>query len=1553
MEPAELLSDGGWHKDAFRLIKAEEFEALGIDPDDIPLGTFPALRHPANLPSRFGGNAYGAGIFELLGRLDDKELEILQELSLEDPQEISKHHKKINRVYKKLGLLIRFTRFGKPYYLIPTHVLSNALLNVRAKLEEISKIIKFHRKKYFKERQTIGIVSHTDDILVQELALRFKEHQFVVLDSFDSFDGLELDLDLVILTRDIHEIFLLERFSPPAEKPLPRKIMDQYASFLLWKIYNVLRQEGEIFIISTHNISRTAQTAQIRFKTQEEEKNFLLFSHIFKTRKKYQRSVSGLEVNIFDFQKYLSGLYVEKEVLDRLLGGRDISQMSIEDFDTLPYLNFDLQQRPYSGEQEKTWSQLLSPFFNKIFLKPLLPKFIKEHWDERFSCEEYQPTYMLIYLGEKRSPDFDVAELKREVENSPLRGASFSFVAEYRNTFGYVIKTLELLNSLKTGAVDWHPRVLTERLLQPLQNKARRHPSMSHVLKLMGRLNKLKKIEKQLNPEGILGEETPVIENLEALSLLGFSGEELKEIVYIILGHTPMGRIISGKIHERSLKPLTDMVRTLDIANALNLLRYCRLMTMAELVASQKGNFKPEQFKELFDLYEASVRLVTTRELDWDSLMDEKTAAMGGARNQVIQKLLRMADLYHFLGIWSELPQKGEMEREALADYDPNKLAQIHKVIELLETIEEFEKAYLRALPLELASFYRKLLHVEFHGTGRLFPMLSSKSMFILLWITVNVLEGEIINFNPLLGDPGRQDLERAIAHLEHEVGMIKLQYLDLNYLRDLSVQLYQKQSTFIVGTGIQLMINTDSKALEVRHIDLDKGIKELDELIGRFSGHTLKDVSIQALKDLEKLFSSLESFYQSHLYLLEKNGGRVTLPARQRQWFNAIKNLRKRVRAHFLEIIFRPEDIHIHLSLLYEHAPTLLNFVLPEFTSLKEADLSAHVYMTSPVTDYILASARKLQALINKNKKAFHDIHYLHRLAKLEFGPLASGTVGISESQLQELERLTQRLLKNRPLFNALLRALVFQDIGRIQALREKYKGEIHPADLSEASALLIEKEEIAGKYGLTKSEEEDLCFLVRNHGLFHHIVRGEFCILALQRILETKDEEKFEAFFLFSLIILSAIREDLILEDLAEFLFELRGVCLQILKGNTTLSRYFDQLCLERGLIFYGLMDKEENVEEGTEEDKLVAAGRMILSTERLFRLHGIRYIMFGDISDLLLRKPIRYIYKKRNFTSVGYATFERELYEALRIYNSLQALSEPLRHFILEKLSGDRVRICGYEKVSGYLRHENQIKLLLLSLMGSKRLKFRSGPIYINFLPLASKVERRYEALNDYLNNLSLEEMWEHTRGVSTLFKARKGLIFDKASFGGVLSIDFGDKIDIEQKISYIETINNMDQLKNYYHYSLRSLRKYPFFTEDYERSLEAAYDRRIQVITKEILQRAKEHMELITNFQELDQLLQDLLERSFEIGLTEEQKHRLMDIYELRKEQLKKDKLFEINGFLGQIHDIEELKDYWETIKWYLQENRQFLGREFEHLVARRFDAAMKRLKEEHW
>ncbi|MCJ7593760.1 MAG: hypothetical protein MUO52_03180, partial [Desulfobacterales bacterium] len=921
MERAESLSSEIFlQEDSFGFIKPEEYEFLGIDPADIPPGTYSAHKHPSTLLSRFGGNAYGFGFFEVYGRLNQKDLTLLQSVNPEKPEQTRKYYKEINRIYKNIGLLIRFSSQGSPYYLIPIHLALSSLSTIKNKTAEISKIVHFHRKKYMKESHKIGLLTSADDLIINELSLRFKEHEFVLLDSFEKLRFPQYTLDMVILPRDIYEIVFMEKLAPPSGGRAPKRQVENYAIYLLEKIYSLLKPEGEIFIIANRLARKTNRWIDVTFKSEHEEKNFALFSHIFKTKKKYRTEDRSVEVYSFDFQKYLNPPYLEKEVLDSVLEGRHLEDMAMEKIHDLPYLNLPLEDEP-GYDQEEAWPKMLSRYFNKIFLKPLIPESIREEWDKRFSIDSYVPEYMFIYLGQKKALQTTLEELKKDLIESRLSGCPLPLLADYRDSFDYLVTTLNVLKRIKGGSYAGLPELFMERLKEPLENKKRRYGDLNDVLRLMTKTSRLERINRYLNPDGIEGARTQVLKNLEILSLFGFTYGELREIFLIVVGHTPMGRILSGKMNEKTLKPVSDLARTHDPQEALNLLRYCRLMSMAETVASKKTDLNQEELTELFDLYEFTVKVVSNREMDWDRLLDENISAMGGVHNKVVRNILKMMNHFQFLAGWFELSQKGEMEKEALADYDDEKLGKIERVIKLVEIINQFEEVYFGNDPFQAAIFYRKFLKMEFHGTGHIFQRLDSELVWLFLWITVNVTRGDIINFNPLLAEAGPSESDEYVRKLEEEAHAINTKYLDLTTLRHFSEQLYEDQTSFIMGTGFQLRVNRETQAVDMSYIDMNENIAKLETLMKDFRGVKISEIPVEKLRELEGLFANLEGFYQSHVRFLSHEEEDLRLPERQREWFKRAQDLKASLRSQFVRVIFQPEDVHTDLALLYRHS--------------------------------------------------------------------------------------------------------------------------------------------------------------------------------------------------------------------------------------------------------------------------------------------------------------------------------------------------------------------------------------------------------------------------------------------------------------------------------------------------------------------------------------------------------------------------------------------------------------------------------------------------------
>jgi len=1552
-------------EDPFHFIKPQEYETFGISPSDIPLGTLPALRHPSSqIPSRWGGSGYGCGFFEMCHLLSPGELKFLQGISFDKPEDIQKQYQQLNELYARIGLLIRFSRYGKRYYLIPVHLVSNTLTHLRAKVEEISKIVSFHKKKYMKEDLVIGALTQKDDLITQDLAIRFREHRFMAIESLKDLDKFRGVLDLVILTSDPFEIVAMEKFGHGGSQRLSKKKAEQYATYLMWKLYGVIKPGGEIYVIANHHLPKTSETATIKFNTEHEEKNFLLFSHLFKTQIPYRSAREALQVNIFDFQHYLRGRYIEQEVIAGLLKGRDLEQLKLEEFDDLPHRNFPLDNPAVAGDQGSGWNRIFQVYFSKIFLKPFIFEPVRKDWDNRFTAKGFSPRYMLTYLGQKRTPRKTASEIKRDLTDSGLSGCPIEFVAEYRDSFDYVIRTLRVIERLRKGDSSGIPELFFDRLTEPLENRKRRFHALNDVIKLSSKISQLERIDQLLNPDRIEGARSSIIDRMEALGLFGFTQGELRELLLIVLGHSRLGRIISGKMTEKDLKGLSDLAATYSPQQALNLLRYCRLLTMAELEASKGSWISREQLSELFKLHDSAVKVVINRDLDWNTLLDEEIASLGGTRQKVIRQLLKLICHYEFLDNWHDLRYRGSMEKQALAEFDSQKLSRLENSIRLVATIEQFEERFLKAAPLRVPVFYRKILNTEFHGTGHIFERMDSNLVFVLLWITVNVSRGDVINFNPLVTEIMPSSLEDRVKEIEHEARGINLDHLDIGTLNQLSNQLYTFGKSFIVGTGFKLVINQHNRALEISHTDIAKGIRDLEPLVSGISALSVAKIPQERLARLESLFSELDDFYQSHLRLLSQSETIPSLPSKQIKWFQKISSLRNQIMSGILKNMFLPDHPHDDIRVLYDKAPSLMGFIFPELAELEDyTDKAAQASMGRHL-NYTLESIRKLQALVQHKRDSFQDVHLLHQVAHKEFGPLATGIVGVSAEQLAELERIVERLRSNRTLFEAVIKSLAFRELGRVPSLRVTHGKELNPADLGQAGAFIIEKEKIAERYLTDDEAKKCMLFLVTHHGLLTHIVRGEYSFSSMAQVLAVKDKDLFDALFLQTFVILSAVREELFLEDMAGMLFYMRNLCHNIIDQKTTLDSEMIRVYKKRGRLFNALETyRETGLPEGIssvekvnsqqaftlDEVSELRSGTMVFALERLLRLQGIRYVRFADLADSFLNVSHKSIYMKRSFANIGMPTFEREMYEVKSIYQSLQSLDEPVRHFLLEQLTEDRVRVIGFEKICGFLTFENRIKLLLLALMGARQEAGGDIGVYLDFTGIADKIERRFEAVNDVLNSTGSEDLWKNRSKVRRAFTSSSGILFNYNYPQNVLSIDFQDHLAIQKKLSHIQSIEEVDQLKSYFHSSLQALRKYPFNTDDYELTLEKSYEKRLAEITDIMIDRARRQMDLVTDFQELHGLFIALLDRSWELGFSEDQTHRLNDMYQLRKDTIKRQKLSEVDKVLSGISTIQELNDYWESMIWYLRNNSPYCGKELDILIARRFDDTKKRLE----
>jgi len=99
--------------------------------------------------------------------------------------------------------------------------------------------------------------------------------------------------------------------------------------------------------------------------------------------------------------------------------------------------------------------------------------------------------------------------------------------------------------------------------------------------------------------------------------------------------------------------------------------------------------------------------------------------------------------------------------------------------------------------------------------------------------------------------------------------------------------------------------------------------------------------------------------------------------------------------------------------------------------------------------------------------------------------------------------------------LLEALILSLLFRDLGLLPELREKYRGEYHPADHAQAGAYFVEKEKFGLRYGKDEKVQGYLTVLVRYHNLFHHMIRGSSRSMLFRRWLISRTKTFWTPFF------------------------------------------------------------------------------------------------------------------------------------------------------------------------------------------------------------------------------------------------------------------------------------------------------------------------------------------------------------------------------------------------------------------------------------------------------
>ncbi|HBD10496.1 MAG TPA: hypothetical protein DCZ69_19780, partial [Syntrophobacteraceae bacterium] len=1229
--------------------------------------------------------------------------------------------------------------------------------DVKTKADEIERFVIQHILEARVERLDIGLMTAANDLMVHELTARFSSHRIFLFDTMERLNTWRTPLDIVILPRDIYA-YVLEQPLPtslPRARSLSRQQLKNIVSYLLGRIHDSLEVNGCFILAANAPCPDSDQLYQLRFKSDLELKRFQLFTHVFKTRQAYPIEDSEHRVQLCDLYAYLNHFPYAEGQMKRLLDQNKLEDLSLEQVAALPYLNIRPRQHHPRSLREHM-EQALAIFFSVQDRFRKGPEGHRQYWSERVEIDQDLPGNLLFYVGRPRQPAITLAILEQQARESGMMGCTLPLVAEYRNSFRYVLDVLQALSQIREHSFATLPELERNRLSNPFGTRHHHYHGFQAIVRLMQQIPKLERICEALDPEQGSGRLTPILENLPKLSLHGFGPAELQELLLMVVGHSTMSRIAFGKLPEKTLKPITDKSSAGKYRDMVELLRVCRLMSMAEVAAALGNAFTREQARVLFLLYDDAIRVATDPHMTWDKLRDMRISALGGVRNLALREMMKFFNLFEFLDKWQELQSKGPHQREVLCDYDREKLKKLEAVLTLSQVAEDFQQQFMGDPISRQSFFFRQFLNSEFHGTGHLFPRLGPEAGFMLLWITVAVAERHVINFNPLLSRVPQDRTELRIDKVRQALLRIPLERLQAGFFEELRQALAESDHAFLFDTGLRLSNNTETRAIDVSFVDFNENLQQLEVLLSHLESQKFRGISLKNLRDMERLFTELESFHQ---YLQQKGCILVCdtdddLTEKNR----TLQKLEDKLRQVFVAQIFIPEEIHDAISALAAHCPQILGFVLPEFHAFGNLVEIWPTRQKQSLGAYVLRCLQKFQALITKDRGSFQDSNLLYQLAKQEFGALAEESVGASHAQMEMLENLVDRIQQWPMLYQVFMLALLFQDIGKV----EKYSRDLSAAERfqkhAEQSAAVLEQSSVLARYYPDPRVQQLVLQLVRHHGLIGHVIQGEEPFTILENITADGDERLLDAFVLHAILAAAAVEEGLLAADLLDSFLFIRSRALEIIKSDSDWASWLREVLRDKGqaILADGLSETGQGLisivtEQDADgiaavapedDDKALWRGRQMAAFERLLRLMNAHRVDYQDLQMAQLKIPVAFIYHKKKLKSLGLAGFERQLNQSLEILQAVASLSSAVRRYLLYCLDhlGGRMRVYDFYPLTRFLTVEESLKLLLFGFQAFHRQygsETRGG--LVSFRSLSQHIVHRQADLQGMLQDL----------------------------------------------------------------------------------------------------------------------------------------------------------------------------------------------------------------------
>ncbi|MGD9125249.1 MAG: hypothetical protein PVG60_09160, partial [Desulfarculaceae bacterium] len=1201
---------------------------------------------------------------------------------------------------------------------------------------------------------------------------------------------------------------------------------EAYGYFVASRLYDLLDEDGEFLCLADRPQGTSREKVSVRFLNQSEFKRFLIFSHVYRTRRRYLSSEgTRMDINRLDFNSFLSGLGIYHDTVEGLLDGRRLAQVEPGEIDALPFQNLTLP-RGSAPQLMAAWRRWFKPFFRILRLESILPEAQRTHWENLFEIEGGFPDTLVVFQGRRRRPATSLARIESRQERKHLAGCDPELLARYKDTFTYVLKVLSVLMQLKQGSFLKLPGLELSRLRKPFETTQQVTP-LKDVISLMEQTSALQRWEARLNPDQLMGPQTPVLGNLEKLSLMGLKEGPLRQLRLMVLGHSTMVRVTFGKLPATTLSHLTDLSRYDSLSEGISVLRLYRLLSVAEAAAASPQGLSSEQSAELLALYDDAVRVLTDPELTWEDLLADRTARMGGVQAEATQKMLKLFNLFEFMDSWRNLEAAGPHLKEAIAGYDPLKLDHINQAIDLIQQLRRFVGRYYASDSSARPFFFRALLNCEMHGTGRLLPQLGASAGFTLLWICVHLSGRRPIDFNSLLDVEPNADSHRRLDKLRRSLDALTPQDLSPGQLLSLQRTMQDVGEAYILGTGIYLSFDQESQALTPRFVDAEEKLEALETELAKVMETPMTQVASAKLALIDGHAHEVGRFLKA---LAQAGQIRRGIRSNRAAMTVRLSRLREQMGRYVIQQLFDLGVFADNLGRLLEYCPHLMNRLLPKPVS-------------DPETSRRMVTAFKLSSLYLRRLESFQDMQLSHETARAEFGTSAAGIIGVSPLQFEGLTNSISQILKVRP------------DLGLLMMLTVLCYSHKEEADAAPSA------EKFVAALRLSKSQAGELDFLLNHVNDLWEIISGQACHLGLKGFLSCQDPILMEALFLLSMIITAVRREGLLSEDLLEAMLVVRDQVREMVRNRTTVEQAH-RLHIETHARYYLAFEHYREIQQGEaptasldyllentkipfkDRKRWVALGRKQAGLERLFKLRGLYSIEALDLLLLRHEVPVTYIYRRKGLRSMGETHFERDLFEAFRVYRGLSRMDEDLQEDLLEALTSEErpLRLWGFAHAAGLLTYDNQIKLLFSGLAASRLLEAEPGVrVTISFLPLAQVIERKFEQVNQAVTDLDPRGLWQRPRSLQRLERAKEGITLSLDLSLNRLSLGIAEPKAFDRKIAAVRGAENPNKLKVLYHRELRKLKLTTYSTLDYQQRLENAFQRRLDELAEEMLER----------------------------------------------------------------------------------------------------------------